>query len=174
MSGQYGVETIRTDDGLVLITCGELDAANADGWFTAMADAVENHCGTTSIPSVIVDLCRVSFLSCAGVRAVLRLAERGAREDVAVRITVPDDGPVPRIVDVLAVRQHLPVVVCRVPGPHVAEPLRECRSPGAVRPNDALGRTKGGPGSNAQSPRTRIIDRAAPVAGRSRGDLEPR
>ncbi|MGY5305176.1 STAS domain-containing protein [Nocardia gipuzkoensis] len=109
MSGQYGVETIRTDDGLVLITCGELDAANADGWFTAMAEAVENHCGTTSISSVIVDLCRVSFLSCAGVRAVLRLAERGARGDVAVRITVPDDGPVPRIVDVLAVRQNLPV-----------------------------------------------------------------
>ncbi len=174
MSCQYGVETIRTNDGLVLITYGELDAANAGDWFAAMAEVVENHCGTTSISSVIVDLCRVGFLSCAGVRAVLRLAERGARGDVAVRITVPDDGPVPRIVDVLAVRQNLPVVACRVSGPHAAEPPRECRSPGAVRPNDALGRTMGGPGNNAQHPHTRIIDRTAPVAGLSRGDVEPR
>ncbi|MBF6225559.1 STAS domain-containing protein [Nocardia abscessus] len=174
MSCQYGVETIRTNDGLVLITYGELDAANAGDWYAAMAEVVENHCGTTSISSVIVDLCRVGFLSCAGVRAVLRLAERGARGDVAVRITVPDDGPVPRIVDVLAVRQNLPVVACRVSGPHAAEPPRECRSPGAVRPNDALGRTMGGPGNNAQHPRTRIIDRTAPVAGLSRGDVEPR
>ncbi|MBF6335890.1 STAS domain-containing protein [Nocardia abscessus] len=174
MSCQYGVEAIRTNDGLVLLTYGELDAANADGWFAAMARAVENHCGTTTMSSVIVDLCRVRFLSCAGVRAVLRLAERGARGDVAVRITVPDDGPVPRIVDVLAVRQKVPVVVCRVPAPHAAEPPRECRSPGALRPNDALGRTKGGPGNNAQPPRTRIIDRTPPVAGLSRGDVEPR
>ncbi|WP_174188295.1 STAS domain-containing protein [Nocardia barduliensis] len=172
MSGRYGTETIRTTDGLVLITYGEVDAANADGWFAVMAETVGNHCGTSSLPSsVIVDLCEAGFLSCAGVRAVLRLAERGAREGITVRMTVPDDGPVSRIVDVLAVRQNVPIVACRLPAAHAAEPPRERRSPGAVRPEDVLERTGDGPADNAVSPCTRIIDRTAPVADLS--DAEP-
>ncbi|MGK8512251.1 STAS domain-containing protein [Nocardia asiatica] len=173
MSCRYGVETIRTSDGIVLITYGEVDAANADGWFAVMAETVQNHCAGESFPpSVIVDLCGVGFLSCAGVRAVLRLAERGARAGVTVRMTVPDDGPVPRIVDVLAVRENVPIVACRAPAPHAVEPPRERRSCGEVRPEDVLERAEDGPANDAVPARARIIDRTAPVADLS--DAEPR
>lgn len=129
MTCQNGVEGIRTADGLLLLIHGELDAATADQYFTTIIDVVENYCDTTPNPtSVVIDLCGVRFLSCAGVRMLLRLARWGAGAGVQVGLTVPDDGLVRRIMDVLEVRQRMPVVACRAHGGGHAR--SECRSAG--------------------------------------------
>ncbi|MBF6464139.1 STAS domain-containing protein [Nocardia beijingensis] len=147
MTFQNGVDGVPTDDGLLLVAHGELDAATADECYTEMAETVEQHWRTTPTPaSVVVDLCAVRFLSCAGVRVVLRLARWGVRAGVPVGMTVPDDGPVRRIVDVLGVRSSVPVVACPASGVHEAGyPPRECRSSGAVVTGDVTGRAGGGP-----------------------------
>ncbi|WP_063021152.1 STAS domain-containing protein [Nocardia niwae] len=147
MTCQNGVEGIRTDDGLLLVAHGELDAATADECFAAMNEFIEKHCRTTVNPDLVVlDLCAVRFLACAGVRVVLRLARWGARTGVPVGLTVPDDGPVRRIVDVLGVGQSVPVVACPAPAMHDdGDPRpRGCRSPGAVVADGVAGRTGGG------------------------------
>ncbi|MER7449885.1 STAS domain-containing protein [Nocardia beijingensis] len=157
MTRQHGVEGIRTADGLLLLTHGELDAATADEYFTAITDVVENYCDTTPDPtSVVIDLCGVRFLSCAGVRMVLRLARWGAGADVPVGMTVPDHGPVRRIVDVLDVGRSVPVVACRA---HGGVPARsECRSPGVQprrRPLEANGPENAHQGRRPSEIRTR-------------------
>ncbi|MFE7746736.1 STAS domain-containing protein [Nocardia sp. NPDC057455] len=129
MTCQYRVEGVRTGDGLILVTHGELDAATAEEYFASMTDAVENYCGATSNPpTVIIDLCGVRFLSCAGVRAVLRLAGWGARAGVPVGMTVPEESSVRRILDLLAVEQSVPVLACPAPAVHDIDQPRMCRS----------------------------------------------
>ncbi|MBF6191257.1 STAS domain-containing protein [Nocardia sp. CDC186] len=152
MTCQNGVEGIRTADGLLLLTHGELDAATADEYFTAITDVVENYCDTTPKPtSVVIDLCGVRFLSCAGVRMLLRLARWGARADVTLGVTVPDDGPVRRIVDVLDIGRSVPVVACPAPAAHGrAVRAPGCRS-GGVAPRRRLAETRGA--ENAHSSR---------------------
>ncbi|MGQ4614832.1 STAS domain-containing protein [Nocardia sp. R7R-8] len=116
MTCQNGVEGIRTANGLLLVTHGELDAATADEWFIAITEVAEKYCGATPQPtSIVIDLCRVRFLSGAGVREVLRLVEWSARAGIPVGMTVPDDGPVRRILDVLGVGESVPVMECPVP-----------------------------------------------------------
>ncbi|WP_039799344.1 hypothetical protein [Nocardia araoensis] len=64
MSCQNGVEGIRTTDGLLLVTHGELDAATVDEWFIALTEIAEKHCGATAeTTSIVIDPCRVRFLS---------------------------------------------------------------------------------------------------------------
>ncbi|MFD8245308.1 STAS domain-containing protein [Nocardia sp. NPDC059691] len=156
MTCGYGVKGIRTADGLLVVTYGELDAANADECFTAIIDVVENYCDTTANPtSVVIDLCGLRFLSCAGVSMVLRLARWAARAGISVGVTVPDDGPVRRIVDVLGVGRSVPVVACPAPAVHGgAHDPRECRSSGVpLRRRPALTR-----GPENADPRCRPSD----------------
>lgn len=76
-------------------------------------------------------------------------ADLCTRAGVPVGVTVPDDGPVRRIVDVPAVRSSVPVVACPAPGLHEADhPPRECRFSGAVVTGYVAGRTGGGPGAH--------------------------
>jgi anti-anti-sigma factor len=141
MTCQNGVEGVRTADGLILVTHGELDAATAEGCFTSMTEFVEKYCGTMPNPlPVLIDLCEVRFLSCAGVRVLLGLAEWGARAGVPVGMTVPDEVPVRRILDLLAVRQSVPVMACPAPAMHGSDRPRVCRSPAAARADEAVGR----------------------------------
>ncbi|MGK8523310.1 STAS domain-containing protein [Nocardia asteroides] len=151
MTCQYGVEGIRTGDGLLLAVHGELDAATADDCFAAMTEIVETHRDPTDSLSVVVDLCEVRFLSCAGVRVVLRLAGWCARADIPVGMTVPFDDFVRRIVELLAVSRSVPVVACPAHAAHTDQP-RKCRSSGAVRADDAAGRTECGPGRHRRLP----------------------
>ncbi|MEV6253439.1 STAS domain-containing protein [Nocardia sp. NPDC051911] len=156
MTCQYGVKGIRTADGLLVVTHGELDAASADECFTAIIDVVENYCDTTAnLTSVVIDLCELRFLSCAGVSMVLRLAGWAARAGISVGVTVPDDGPVRRIVEVLGVGRSVPVVACPAPAVHGgAHDPRECRTSGVpLRRRPALTR-----GPENADPRCRPSD----------------
>ncbi|WP_063053410.1 STAS domain-containing protein [Nocardia arthritidis] len=144
MTCQNRVEGIRTGEGLILVTHGELDAATAEECFTSMTEIVEKYCDTTPVPlPVVIDLCGVRFLSCAGVRVVLRLAGWGARAGVPVGMTVPDEAPVRRVLDLLAVQQSVPVMACRpAPAMHGIDQPRVCGSSAAAA-DEAAGRADG-------------------------------
>ncbi len=148
MTFQNGVDGVPPDDGLLLVAHGELDAATADECFTEMAEPIEKCWRTMSIPaSVVIGPGAVRLLSCAGVRVALRLARCGARAGVPVGVTVPDDGPVRRVIDVPAVRSSVPVVACPAPVVHDAgHQPRECRFSGAHVTDQW--RTSGGPGAH--------------------------
>jgi anti-anti-sigma factor len=147
---QNGVEGVRTGEGLILVVHGELDAATAEGCCTSMTEIVERYRETTPNPlPVVIDLCEVRFLSCAGVRVVLRLAGWGARAGVPVAVTVPAEVPVRRILDLLAVQESVPLLACPAPAMHGIDQPRVCGSSASARADEAPGRTDG-----AQRPHT--------------------
>jgi anti-anti-sigma factor len=83
---------------------GELDASNVDRVQTALLD-----CVTKDVPGLVLDLTDTSYLDSAGVRILFDLARRLRARRQELRLVVPPDGVVRRVLVLTALADVVPV-----------------------------------------------------------------
>ncbi len=83
---------------------GELDASNVDHVLEHVVDSVSN-----DAPGMVLDLGQTSYLDSAGVRIVFELARRLRARRQELRIAVPDDGIVRRVLVLTALADVVPL-----------------------------------------------------------------
>ena len=100
------VEVIDHNEGAVPV-CeikGELDASNVDHVLEHVAGSVANEA-----PGMVLDLGHTSYLDSAGVRILFELARRLRSRRQELRIAVPDDGIVRRVLVLTALADVVPL-----------------------------------------------------------------
>ncbi len=100
------VEVIDRHEGAVPV-CeikGELDASNVDHVLEHVAGSVANEA-----PGMVLDLRHTSYLDSAGVRILFELARRLRSRRQELRIAVPDDGIVRRVLVLTALADVVPL-----------------------------------------------------------------
>jgi anti-anti-sigma factor len=100
------VEVIDRNEGAVPV-CeikGELDASNVDHVLEHVAGSVANEA-----PGMVLDLRHTSYLDSAGVRILFELARRLRARRQELRIAVPDDGIVRRVLVLTALADVVPL-----------------------------------------------------------------
>jgi anti-anti-sigma factor len=107
MSGMSGlVQVVDRQEGSVLV-CeirGELDASNVDQVLENVVDRVAN-----DAPGVVLDLTRTTYLDSAGVRILFELSRRLRARRQELRIAVPHDGIVRRVLVLTALGDVVPL-----------------------------------------------------------------
>jgi anti-anti-sigma factor len=83
---------------------GELDASNVDHVLEHVVGSVANEA-----PGMVLDLGHTSYLDSAGVRILFELARRLRARRQELRIAVPDDGIVRRVLVLTALADVVPV-----------------------------------------------------------------
>ena len=107
MSGSTGLVQVSTRvDGSVPIceVRGEIDASNVDHVLDQLIDGVPN-----DSPGLVLDLCRTVYLDSAGVRILFELARRLRTRGQELRIAVPPDGIVRRVLVLTALADVVPL-----------------------------------------------------------------
>jgi len=108
MSDLAWIETERRGSALLVRISGEIDISNARELSSAIEAAVPN-----GAPTIVVDLTNITYLDSAGVRLLMRLADRLRIRRRERRLVVPERAPIrvaleltglPRIV---ALEDHL-------------------------------------------------------------------
>ena len=100
------VEVVDRHDGAVPV-CeirGELDASNVDHVLEHVVGSVANEA-----PGMVLDLGHTSYLDSAGVRILFELARRLRARRQELRIAVPDDGIVRRVLVLTALADVVPL-----------------------------------------------------------------
>ena len=100
------VEVIDRNEGAVPV-CeikGELDASNVDHVLEHVAGNVANEA-----PGMVLDLRQTSYLDSAGVRILFELARRLRARRQELRIAVPHDGIVRRVLVLTALADVVPL-----------------------------------------------------------------
>ena len=100
------VQVIDRHEGTVPV-CeikGELDASNVDHVFERVAGSVANEA-----PGMVLDLSHTSYLDSAGVRILFELARRLRSRRQELRIAVPGDGIVRRVLVLTALADVVPL-----------------------------------------------------------------
>ena len=75
------VDTVVTGESTTLLLVGELDLGTAD----ILADCSEKAVADQP-PAIVVDLAALSYCDSAGIRVLLSIAARGARDGISVRV----------------------------------------------------------------------------------------
>ena len=83
---------------------GELDASNVDGVQTAILDQVGN-----DVPGLVLDLTATTYLDSAAVRILFDLARRLRSRRQELRLVVPPDGVVRRVLVLTALADVVPL-----------------------------------------------------------------
>ena len=83
---------------------GELDASNVDHVLERVLGSVANEA-----PGMVLDLARTSYLDSAGVRILFELARRLRSRRQELRIAVPGDGIVRRVLVLTALADVVPL-----------------------------------------------------------------
>jgi anti-anti-sigma factor len=83
---------------------GELDASNVDGVQTAILDQVGN-----DVPGLVLDLTATTYLDSAAVRILFDLARRLRSRRQELRLVVPPDGVVRRVLVLTALADDVPL-----------------------------------------------------------------
>jgi len=105
------MEIVRVDirhDGSVPV-CelrGELDASNVDCVFSSIVEV-----SRAEAPGLVLDLTFTSYIDSAGVRILFELARRLRSDGRELRIAVPDDGIVRRVLVLTALSDVVPLHV---------------------------------------------------------------
>lgn len=100
------VQVVDRHDGAVPV-CeirGELDASNVDHVLEHVVGSVANEA-----PGMVLDLGHTSYLDSAGVRILFELARRLRARRQELRIAVPDDGIVRRVLVLTALADVVPL-----------------------------------------------------------------
>jgi len=100
---------VRVDvgrEGSVVVCAieGELDASNVDVVLERVTDAVES-----SAPGLVLDLARTTYIDSAGVRLLFELARRVRARRQELRVSVPHDGIVRRVLVLTALADVVPL-----------------------------------------------------------------
>jgi anti-anti-sigma factor len=83
---------------------GELDASNVDTVQTRLLECVGN-----DVPGLVLDLTSTTYLDSAGVRILFDLARRLRTRRQDLRLVVPPDGVVRRVLVLTALAEVVPV-----------------------------------------------------------------
>jgi anti-sigma B factor antagonist len=83
---------------------GEVDVGNARELYDRLADAM-----TSDVPGLVVDLSGVAYLDSAGVGLLFALAKQLQRHERELRIVVPDDSPIRRVLLIVNMDTHVPL-----------------------------------------------------------------
>jgi anti-anti-sigma factor len=83
---------------------GEVDLSNADRLGQKIARAVPN-----SALGVVIDLSETSYLDSSGISIVFQLVERLNGRQQLVRVAVPEDAPLRRVLSVVSMESVVPI-----------------------------------------------------------------
>ena len=92
------------DDVVVARLSGEIDLSNAREVGEAMSAAVPN----TAL-GLVIDLTATAYLDSSGVHLLFDLAERLQRRQQQLRVVVPEDAPVRRVLRIVELDETVPV-----------------------------------------------------------------
>ena len=87
----------------VVTTPAEIDITTADKLRVVLLEATSN-----GYPAVVVDMTRTRFCDCAGLTTLIRAHQRVLAEGSGLRLVIPADGAVPRIVALTGIDQFIP------------------------------------------------------------------
>src|SRR4051812_43570460 len=132
MSDELGISIDGDEDIVVARITGEIDLASAETVGGELAAAVPNRA-----LGLIVDLAGTTYLDSSGVSLVFDLAERLRRRQQQLRLVVPDDAPVLRVLRIVDAGGTIPVVpsgrdaVAPIPAPACGRPRPRSAERGA-------------------------------------------
>ena len=89
---------------LVAAVTGEIDGSNASDLRLALADRLPS-----SASALILDLSATTYLDSAGIHTVFELGRRLAARRQSLRLVVPDDSPMRRVLELCAVDAVAPM-----------------------------------------------------------------
>jgi anti-anti-sigma factor len=107
MNGMTGLaQVVDREDGSVPVceVLGELDASNVEVVFEHLVNVVEHEA-----PGIALDLSKTSYLDSAGVRILFELGRRLRSRRQELRIAVPADGIVRRVLILTALGDIVPL-----------------------------------------------------------------
>jgi anti-anti-sigma factor len=107
VNGQIGLVRIDVQQHRSVPVCGirgELDASNVDDVLSQVVAAVPN-----DAPGLALDLTNTEYLDSAGVRILFELARRLRTRRQELRIVVPPDGLVRRVLVLTALADVVPI-----------------------------------------------------------------
>ena len=89
---------------VVVVLPGEIDVTNAD-------EVIEQLVGALSpgVDTVIADMTSTSFCDSSGVHAIMRAHNWAATRDIALRLAVPPEGSVRRVLELTGAERVMPV-----------------------------------------------------------------
>jgi anti-anti-sigma factor len=99
---------VRIEPGeeiVVAHVAGEIDLSNAGKVGAQLAEAVPNRA-----LGLVVDLAETTYFDSSGVSLVFELAERLRRRQQRLRVVVPDDAPLLRVLRIVDAAGAVPVV----------------------------------------------------------------
>ena len=105
MSPAPGVSIEPAEDVIVARVSGEIDLASASAVGDELAGAVSNHA-----LGLVIDLSETTYLDSSGVSLVFELAERLRRRQQQLRLVVPEDAPLRRVLRIVDAAATVPVL----------------------------------------------------------------
>ena len=93
------------DDVVVARVSGEIDLSNASEVGEAMSAAVPN-----IALGLVIDLTATAYLDSSGVHLLFDLAERLQRRQQQLRVVVPEDAPVRRVLRIVELDETVPMM----------------------------------------------------------------
>jgi len=108
------VDAMDLDGARLVRVRGEIDLSNARDVMDAIGCAVPSHASL-----IVVDLSDTSYLDSSGIAMIFRLAERLHYSRQELRLVVPADAPIRKVLELTNVPQVIPVqeAVIEVPDP---------------------------------------------------------
>ena len=96
---------LRDEDGVVVARLdGEIDLSNARTLANELAAAVPN-----AALGVVIDLTAVTYLDSSGIHVMFELAERLRGRQQQLRVAVPADAPLRRVLRVVDLESAVPI-----------------------------------------------------------------
>ena len=104
MSRMAEVATADVEDTRVVRVSGEIDLSNASDLLDEIGASVRSGAAT-----IIVDLSGVTFLDSSGIAMLVKLRKRIAHSRQELRLVVPRDSPVHRVLEITRIEELIPV-----------------------------------------------------------------
>jgi len=105
VNGDPMLSTEDRDGVMIARVSGEVDLANAARLGRALARAIPN-----DAVGVVIDLSGTTYLDSSGVSLVFDLAERMKARQQELRVAVPEDAPLRRVLRVVNLESVVPIV----------------------------------------------------------------
>ena len=100
-----GIEFDDRDDGVVVASVeGEIDSSNAADLRLALSERLPS-----TSTALVLDLSAVNYLDSSGIQLLFDLGRRLAARRQAIRLVVPGDAPMRRVLELCAVESVAPM-----------------------------------------------------------------